>query len=163
VTFEEVIIQSERILRLGLTVLVTYLAAVWIATIWWTFRDIRARSADVWLQIAATLLVAVLNFPGLLIYFILRPPRTLAEAYAESLEEEAWQRAVAEGRLCPACHQSIEPSYLFCPWCQARLRWPCPRCERPISLRWKLCPYCGTAPAVPGPAPTPAADPPVRT
>lgn len=142
---EEIMVQAERVLRVGLTILVTYLVAVWIATIWWTFRDIRSRSSDIWLQITATLLVAVFNFPGLLIYFILRPQRTLVESYVESLEEEAWRRSVTDNDVCPACQQAIEADYLYCPSCQARLRRACPRCERPILLRWKLCPYCGSS------------------
>lgn len=149
---EELLVQVERIIRVGFTLLVTYLVAIWIATLWWTLRDIRSRSTDVWLQIAATLLVFLLNFPGFFIYLILRPQRTLAEAYADALDEEAWHRAADDGTICPACQQSIQPDYLFCPWCQARLRRACPRCERPILLRWKLCPYCGSSTA-----PTPSA------
>jgi RNA polymerase subunit RPABC4/transcription elongation factor Spt4 len=99
----------------------------------------------VWLQITATLLVAVFNFPGLLIYFILRPQHTLAQSYIESLEEDGWRRSVTESGICPACQQGIEPDFLFCPSCQARLRRVCARCEHPILLRWKLCPYCGSA------------------
>ena len=140
---DELVAQLERLFRVGVTLAVTYLVAVWVATIWWVFRDIHSRSTDRWLQTAATLLVILLNFPGLLIYLILRPQLTLAEAYTEGLEEEAWQRAVGEGRSCPACQQTIEPDYLFCPWCQARLRRACPRCDRLIFLRWRLCPYCG--------------------
>lgn len=153
---DEVLFQLERLFRVGLTLIVTYLVAVWIATVWWTFRDIRSRSTDGWLQAAATLLVMLLNFPGLLIYLILRPQQTLADSYSETLEEEAWRRATGEGRTCPACQQTIEPDYLFCPWCQARLRRACPRCDRLIFLRWRLCPYCGAnATATPLPAPTP--------
>ncbi|MSQ24223.1 MAG: zinc ribbon domain-containing protein [Chloroflexi bacterium] len=145
---------AERGLRVSVTILATYLVAVWIATIWWTFRDIRARSGDVWLQVTATLLVAVFNFPGLLIYFILRPQQTLAQSYVESLEEEAWRRSVGDANACPACGQLVEPDFLFCPACQARLRRVCARCERPVLLSWKLCPYCGSmtgsaAPAAP--------------
>jgi hypothetical protein len=157
---EEIADLATRALRVSVTVLATYLIAVWIAAIWWTFRDIRSRSTDVWLQVTATLLVAVFNFPGLLLYFILRPQRTLGEAYVESLEEEAWRRSVADTSVCPSCQQNIEPDYLFCPWCQARLRRTCPRCERPILLRWKLCPYCGSSTGASIlPAPTPGTEP----
>ena len=102
------------------------------------------------------------GLPGLLLYFILRPQRTLGEAYVESLEEEAWRRSVADVNVCPSCQQNIEPDYLFCPWCQARLRRTCPRCERPILLRWKLCPYCGSstgASILPAPAPASTSTP----
>ncbi len=142
---EDLITLVERGLRVGATILATYLIAVWIATIWWTYRDIRSRSNDVWLQITATLLVGIFNFPGLLIYFILRPQQTLAQSYVESLEEESWRRSVSDTHVCPACQETIDPDFLICPACQARLRRMCSLCERPILLGWKLCPYCGAA------------------
>jgi hypothetical protein len=150
----EILIQAERVVRVGLTILLTYFIALWIAAIWWTFQDIRSRTTDIALQIAATLLVVVFNFPGLLVYFMLRPQRTVAELYSESLEEEALFRSMNERLVCPSCQEPVEPDFLFCPWCQARLRQPCPRCERPILLRWRLCPYCGSPPTVVQ-APTP--------
>ena len=70
---EEILVQAERVIRVGLTILLTYFIALWIAAIWWTFQDIRSRTTDIALQIAATLLVVVFNFPGLLVYFMLRP------------------------------------------------------------------------------------------
>ena len=48
---EEIIAQVERILRIGLTIITAYLVALWIASIWWTFRDIRSRSTDLFLQV----------------------------------------------------------------------------------------------------------------
>ncbi|MBM2809581.1 MAG: hypothetical protein HW416_340 [Chloroflexi bacterium] len=143
----DILVQVERVVRVGLTILFTYLAALWIAAIWWTFQDIRSRSASISLQIAATLLVIIFNFPGLLIYFMLRPPRTLSDLYAESLEEEALLRSMNEGSACPSCEHPVEPDFLFCPWCQARLRHHCQRCERPILIRWRICPYCGAPPS----------------
>ena len=65
------------------------LAAFWLAIIIWTYRDMHARSRDLLAQIVAALMVAVLTFPGLLIYLFLRPRETLSEAYERSLEEEA--------------------------------------------------------------------------
>jgi len=56
-----------------------FLAALWISLVIWTNRDIRTRARDPLVQILATLLVAVLNLPGVLVYLILRPPRTLEE------------------------------------------------------------------------------------
>lgn len=141
--FEELITQAERILRVGLTVIAAYLVALWIASIWWTFRDIRSRTTDAFLQIAATLLVAIFSFAGLLIYIILRPPKTLAELYEESLEEEAFLQGIHVQTACPVCKQRTEPEFVFCPWCQTRLKRLCLSCERPLMLRWKMCPYCG--------------------
>lgn len=143
---EEIIVQAERVVRVGLTILVTYFVALWIAAVWWTYQDVRSRSNDFLLQLASTLLVIVFNFPGLLIYFMLRPQRTLAELYAESLEEEALVRSITGEFVCPSCERPIETDFLYCPWCQARLRQSCQRCERPILLEWRICPYCGTPP-----------------
>ena len=50
-----------------------FLAALWISLVIWTYRDIRARARDPLVQTLATLLVAVLNLPGVLVYLILRP------------------------------------------------------------------------------------------
>jgi RNA polymerase subunit RPABC4/transcription elongation factor Spt4 len=139
----ELITQAERILRIGLTIMAAYMVALWIASIWWTFRDIRSRTTDIFLQIAATLLVAIFSFAGLLIYFILRPPKTLAELYEESLEEEAFLQGIHVQTACPVCKQRAEPDFVFCPWCQTRLKRLCSRCEQPLMLRWKMCPFCG--------------------
>jgi hypothetical protein len=141
--FEEVITQVERILRVGLTIIAAYMVALWIASIWWTFRDIRSRTTDAFLQIAATLLVAIFSFAGLLIYIILRPPKTLAELYEESLEEEAFLQGIHVQTACPVCKQRTEPEFVYCPWCQTRLKRLCLSCEHPLMLRWKMCPYCG--------------------
>src|SRR5919202_5665604 len=149
---EEILMTAERIAKIVLTAAAAYFVALWIASIWWTFSDIRSRTNDVLLQIAATLLVTVFNLPGLRISFILRPPRTLAELYEESLAEEAMLQDIQVQSACPACKQHAEPDYIFCAWCHTRLKRLCTRCERPLLLRWRNCPYCGQM-AQPGPAP----------
>src|ERR671929_996049 len=140
---QDFVTQLERILRISITIIAAYFVALWIASVWWTFRDIRARTTDIFLQVAATLLVAVFSFPGLLIYAILRPPKTLAQLYEDSLEEEAFLQGIQVHNSCPVCKQRVEPDFIFCPWCQTRLKRTCANCERPLVLRWKMCPYCG--------------------
>src|SRR5256714_11631009 len=140
---QEFVTQLERILRIGITIIAAYLVARGIGSVWWTFRDIRARTTDIFLQVAATLLVAVFSFPGLLIYTVLRPPKTLAQLYEDSLEEEAFLQGIQVHNSCPVCKQRVEPEFIFCPWCQTRLKRTCARCERPLVLRWKMCPFCG--------------------
>ena len=51
----------------------SFLAALWLALIVWTWRDIRNRARDLLAQVLAVLVVAVLNLPGVLVYLILRP------------------------------------------------------------------------------------------
>ena len=58
-----------------------FLAALWVSLVVWTYRDIRSRARDPLVHTLSALLVAVLNVPGVLVYLILRPPRTLEEEY----------------------------------------------------------------------------------
>ena len=56
-----------------------FLAALWVSLVVWTYRDIRTRTRDPLIHTLSALLVAVLNIPGVLVYLILRPQRTLEE------------------------------------------------------------------------------------
>ena len=121
-----------------------FLAALWISLVVWTFRDIRARSRDPLVKILAAALVAVLNLPGVLIYLILRPPRTLEEEYQRTLEEEALLQALGDLPLCPGCERRIKDEWQVCPSCHTKLKKTCENCNRLMELPWNICPYCGT-------------------
>jgi len=56
-----------------------YLLVMWIAALVWTYRDAQSRSRDPFTQNIGLLLVLVFNFPGLLLYLVLRPRDTLLE------------------------------------------------------------------------------------
>lgn len=130
-----------------------FLAALWLGLVIWTFRDIRSRSRDIFAQILATLVVAILNLPGLLIYMMVRPRETLAEAYDRSLEEEALLQSIEERESCPGCGQRTESEWIICPHCHTRLKKHCHHCGQVLHLHWTVCPYCGTSHR---PATTPA-------
>jgi RNA polymerase subunit RPABC4/transcription elongation factor Spt4 len=124
-----------------------FLTAVWISVVIWAFRDIRARTRDVFAQILATIMVLIFfpffPFPGLILYFLLRPRETLAEVYERSLEEEALLQGIEERMACPGCNRRIEEEFMVCPTCHTRLKKACPACGRLLHLRWNICPYCG--------------------
>ncbi len=69
-------------------------------------------------------LVAILvpNGLGIVLYFVLRKPRTVN---------------------CPQCNTGVEPGYSFCPHCRNRLQPVCPHCQRSVNAGDKFCPYCG--------------------
>ncbi len=121
-----------------------FLAALWLSLILWTYRDIRSRSRDPLIRILALLVVAVLFLPGVLIYLILRPHRTLEEEYQRTLEEEALLQNIEDTPLCPGCTRRIQPDWQICPNCHTRLKKICHHCGRLMELPWNLCPYCGT-------------------
>jgi hypothetical protein len=99
-----------------------FLVAVWVALIVWTYRDIRSRHRDRLVHILAAVLVALLNLPGVLVYLILRPSRTLEEEYQQTLEEEALLQSIENQTVCPGCERRIREDWLVCPTCQTKLR-----------------------------------------
>jgi RNA polymerase subunit RPABC4/transcription elongation factor Spt4 len=132
----------QNTVKVVLAALITYLLVLWVLMVWWTFRDIRERTRDPFLQAAAVFVVLVFNLPGLWIYLIGRPRETLAEAYARSLEEEALLQELEDLKACPACRRRILDEWVICPICQTQLKEPCGRCSRPLSYAWSACPYC---------------------
>jgi RNA polymerase subunit RPABC4/transcription elongation factor Spt4 len=96
-------------------------------------------------RILAVLVVAVLFLPGIIIYLILRPPRTLEEEYQQSLEEEALLQSIEESSLCPGCGRRTRENWTVCPNCHTKLRKACHQCGKLMELPWNLCPYCGAA------------------
>jgi RNA polymerase subunit RPABC4/transcription elongation factor Spt4 len=125
-------------------VLTALVVAFWVGLAIWTFRDIRARTTDVFAWILATVLVLLAGPIGWLLYFLLRPRETIAEAYDRQLEEEALLRDITTRRACPSCQTVTEPDWLICPRCRTDLRRTCTNCNRPLELDWVACPYCTT-------------------
>ncbi len=121
-----------------------FLAGLWISLVFWTYRDIRSRTQDRMIHILAALLVAVLSLPGVVIYLILRPAKTIDETYQHSLEEEALLSEVESRQACPGCGANTQPDWQLCPTCHTKLRKPCGNCGRLMELPWRICPYCGT-------------------
>lgn len=121
-----------------------FLVALWLSLIFWAFRDIRSRTDDNLLRILAVLVVAVLFLPGVVIYYIMRPARTLEQEYQQSLEEEALLRAIEDQSQCPGCSRQVEKTWLVCPDCQTRLKKTCHHCARLMEMHWNICPHCGT-------------------
>lgn len=141
-------IQIPSVVILGLQVVLAFAGAftlaLWLSLIVWTFRDARSRSRDVFAVLLATLMVVLFGPLGLLLYFLLRPPITLAELYERSLEEEALLQDLEEQLRCPGCSRVVEDDWLVCPDCHTQLKKQCHECERLLNLRWNVCPYCGT-------------------
>jgi len=82
--------------------------------------------------------------PGIVVYLILRPPRTLEEEYQHTLEEEALLQAIEDAVLCPGCGRRVKENWIVCPGCHTKLKKNCHQCGKLMDLPWNLCPYCGT-------------------
>ncbi len=121
-----------------------FVAALWLSLVIWTYRDIRRRARDPLARILAVLVAAVLFLPGIIVYLILRPPRTLEEEYQASLDEEALLQTIEDAALCPGCSRRVKDNWVVCPNCYTKLKKPCHQCGKLMELPWNLCPYCGT-------------------
>lgn len=121
-----------------------FLAALWLSLVFWTYRDIRARAHDPLVRILAALVVAVLFLPGVVIYLILRPARTLEEEYQQTLEEEALLQSIEDSPLCPGCGRRVRENWIVCPNCYTKIKKVCHHCGKLMELPWNLCPFCGT-------------------
>lgn len=121
-----------------------FLAAFWLSLIFWVYRDIRSRTRDPFMRILAVIIAVLLFLPGILIYLILRPARTLEEEYQRTLEEEALLQSVEDAPVCPGCNRRVQLDWVACPNCHTQLKKVCAHCGKMIELPWNLCPYCGT-------------------
>jgi uncharacterized OB-fold protein len=122
-----------------------FILALWISLIIWTLRDIRLRTKDRLFRFLALLSVIVFNFPGFLIYLILRPRSTFSESYQSALEEEALLQSIDGFDTCPACGHQTNTSWNYCPFCEQPLQLQCKHCGGRIKPEWNACPECGTA------------------
>jgi len=160
----------ESALRLGAIVLISYALVLWLSAVVWVYRDVRNRTGDQVSQLVAVVLVAVFNVPGLVVYLVIRPQTTLADAYERSLEAEAILHELQlTASSCQGCRRPIDDDFNICPFCRVVLREPCRTCSRLVRTSWTACPYCATErqPARQQPMPPPQAgrrmEPPRRT
>ncbi|MFN3705334.1 MAG: double zinc ribbon domain-containing protein [Thermoflexales bacterium] len=161
----------------ALSLLGAIVATLLAGLVIWTFCDIRARTRDPFVQVLATVTVAIIPIAGILVYLMLRPRETLHEQYVRALEEEALLASIENQEFCPACGRRVDHDMQFCPSCHTKLRNICNQCGRAVHLSWDLCPYCGntlqpempraatashqrvTAASAPKPQPIPPAQP----
>ena len=88
-----------------------YLVLVWVATAWWAFRDLSRRTTSLpgpFLVSGLFVLATPLFFvPVAIVYRVVRPAETLAEASERDLTETALE-ATPTHAACPSCGSPIE-------------------------------------------------------
>lgn len=141
-TLDPTLVSSLVLIAVGFAA--AFLTALWLSLIIWTYRDIRRRARDPLARVLAVLVVAVLFLPGVLVYLILRPSRTLEEEFQQTLEEEALLQSIEDNPVCPGCGRRTREDWVACPNCHTRLKKACHQCGRLMDLPWNLCPYCAT-------------------
>ncbi|NPV84772.1 MAG: zinc ribbon domain-containing protein [Anaerolineae bacterium] len=134
----------SSLILIGAALGAAFVAALWLSLIFWTIRDIRKRARDPLMVVLAACIVGILFLPGILIYMIVRPPKTIEEEYQHTLEEEALLQTIEEYTLCPGCGRRIREEWIACPTCHTELRKKCLHCGHLIELSWNICPFCAS-------------------
>ena len=124
-----------------------YVVLLWLACAYWAYRDLQSRTANPiapYLAAVVIILFTPILFPfGLLLYRLVRPGETVAEANERALAEEAMLREIEAQPHCANCDRRVEADWLVCPTCRNQLRRVCPSCSRRVELDWTVCAWCG--------------------
>ena len=132
--------------------LLFFAAVIWLASLYWIYKDARRRIEDPWLVWMAVLVGVVVPFFGPFIYMLFRPPEYLEDVRERELEMRAMEERLAETDLhCPVCRAAVKESFLVCPVCTTKLKQACETCKQPLEPLWQVCPYCEARVATPAP------------
>lgn len=133
--------------QLALRVILAYILAVWLASAYWAYRDMRSRTDNLTLPYLAAALVILftpLLFPlGLVVYRIVRPGERVADRRERALSESVLLAEAGEIEQCAGCHRIVQADWVTCPTCRTELRERCGECNRLVEFDWVACAYCG--------------------
>jgi len=119
-----------------------FLIIIWLSFVYWTYRDAKLRNSAPFFW---AFVVLVLNFLGLILYLILRPPEFIEDIIERNMEIKRMKMLLnSKQTKCPACGNEVKEDYLVCPYCRKKLKNSCTKCGKPLNLNWKICPYCKT-------------------
>src|SRR5260221_2918408 len=133
---------NSAVVQLGVRFIGLYLFVLYIAQIFWTYRDAQNRTENRVLPVLAALLVTAVPVLGLFVYLIIRSRETISEAYERQLAEESLLAEAEQRIVCPTCHERVQEDFILCPTCRTRLKRVCPSCAKLIRPEWNICPYC---------------------
>ena len=124
-----------------------YIVFIWLATAYYAYRDMSHRTTNpIAPYLAAALIILftpILFVFAFVLYRILRPQETVADAQERALAEEAMLVEVERQAHCANCGRAVHADWIICPTCRNRLRRFCPNCSNLVELDWSLCPWCG--------------------
>jgi hypothetical protein len=138
---------ESPLVQAGLQAIGVYIVIIWLASAYWAFRDMQARTSNPVLPyLAAALIVGftpVFFIFGIIVYRIIRPQERRGEAYERGLAEEALIAEIEQIEHCATCGRKVHEDWIICPTCRTRLKRVCPHCSKLVGLEWSLCAWCG--------------------
>lgn len=124
-----------------LSYILVYFAILWILFCLWVLKDISSRTRNPLHILLSVFFVFVLNLPGLLLYLMLRPEKTIEEAKALDIHLLS---QLEDGLInCGNCTNIMRRHYKFCTICGASLLANCESCNKQINPIWLSCAHCG--------------------
>jgi|GEM_PF-66089 len=128
----------------GKIVLYCILGVIWLYIALMVYKDAehryleRSKAKYCWLGIV------LLTGPiGWLVYLALRPAVDLDESYLQKVEERYLSFESRGLGYCAKCGMTVDPDFLFCTGCGARVRSRCKKCDRIVEKIFEFCPACG--------------------
>ena len=138
---------ADPTIQLILRAIGFYIVFIWLATAYYAYRDMSHRTTNpIAPYLAAALIILftpILFVFAFVLYRILRPQETVADAQERALAEEAMLVEVERQAHCANCGRAVHADWIICPTCRNRLRRFCPNCSNLVELDWSLCPWCG--------------------
>jgi len=138
---------ADPTIQLVLRAIGFYIVFIWLATAYYAYRDMSHRTTNpIAPYLAAALIILftpILFVFAFVLYRILRPQETVADAQERALAEEAMLVEVERQAHCANCGRAVHADWIICPTCRNRLRRFCPNCSNLVELDWSLCPWCG--------------------
>ncbi len=130
---------------IAIDLIIVFGVLLYLALIYWTYVDARARIVDPTL-VGSAVAVSLFPFVGTLLYLVLRPSESIDDARERELELETTRLRLhqLESSLCPHCDYPVEADFVRCPSCLRKLKERCKNCSRPLDRAWTICPYCET-------------------
>jgi hypothetical protein len=124
-----------------LSYIILYFAVLWLVCCLWVFKDIASRSHNPLVIVGVFLFVMIFNIPGLVIYMLIRPEKTMEEERALDLYQVS--QLDANITSCGECKSLLRKNYNHCTVCGANLHNYCEYCSKEINPIWSNCAYCG--------------------
>ena len=126
-------ILDSPIVKLALEGIAFYFVLLWAATAYWAYRDLQTRTTNpVAPYLAAALIIIftpIFFVFGVIVYRILRPRETVAEANERALAEEAMMVEIEAQPHCANCGRQVHEDWIICPtWTRASCSPAAARC-----------------------------------
>jgi hypothetical protein len=124
--------------------LLAALFVLWLASAWWTYRDLATRTHDPvapYLAAAGVVLATPLFFPlALVVYRLVRPQHPSSADDILALRVAAF--AGGPVASCLSCGRATDADWRRCPACGEELTVPCRACGQPVGTGWSICAWC---------------------